>query len=264
MKKESIKAEVLTLTTCWKVKLRSGEVLGFTEAEKDLTIDGVLYHAKGGFSRSAIESDTTLAPDNLEAEGVIDHDIINHEDLLSGKFDHAKVSIFLVDVTHPESGKLQLRTGFLGEVTLNDSGFTAEIRGLLQAFSQTIGELYSPQCRAQLGDARCKIDLKSKCQKGKIQKVISTDAFISTLPEADGYYKYGKIKFNCGFETEVIEHLNNKIILAECPPTGLRANLKFEIYTGCDRALPSCINKFQNAINFRGEPFINEVERLLF
>jgi uncharacterized phage protein (TIGR02218 family) len=264
MKKESIIGEVLTLTTCWEVKLRSGEILGFTEAEKNLTIDGVLYHAKSGFSRSAIESDATLATDNLEVAGIIDHEIIRHEDLLSGKFDHAKVSIFLVDIMHPESGKLQLRTGFLGEVTLNDSGFTAEIRGLLQAFNQTIGELYSPQCRAQLGDSRCKVDLESKCQVGKIQKVVGIDAFMSTLTEADGYYKYGKIKFDCGFETEVVEHLSSKIIISEAPPSGLKVNLAFKIYPGCDRALSSCINKFQNALNFRGEPFISEVEALLF
>src|SRR5690606_39087585 len=47
-----------------------------------------------------------------------------------------------------------------GEVKLRPSGlFVVELRGLLQLFSQTVGETISPDCRADLGDHRCKFQL---------------------------------------------------------------------------------------------------------
>lgn len=53
-----------------------------------------------------------------------------------------------------------LRRGRLGEVvTLSDGTFKSELRGLTQALAQNIGEVYQTECRADLGDSRCKIDL---------------------------------------------------------------------------------------------------------
>ena len=31
----------------------------------------------------------------------------------------------------------------------------------------------------------------------------------------------------------------------------------YEIYAGCDKTLATCKEKFNNVINFRGEPYIN-------
>ncbi len=53
-----------------------------------------------------------------------------------------------------------MRRGWFGEVTLSEQGiFRTELRGLTQALSQRIGELYSPECRADLGDHRCKVPI---------------------------------------------------------------------------------------------------------
>ena len=38
---------------------------------------------------------------------------------------------------------------------LTDYGFTAELLGLAQAYTDRIVELVSPRCMAELGDARC-------------------------------------------------------------------------------------------------------------
>jgi hypothetical protein len=57
-------------------------------------------------------------------------------------------------------GPLIERIGRLGEVTIERGAFKAEMRGIMQAYSRSIGEITSPTCRVKiLGDARCKIDL---------------------------------------------------------------------------------------------------------
>lgn len=259
-----INKEVLTLSTCWQIKLTDGTALGFTDSDEDLIIDGITYHASSGFGRSAVESNTSLKVDNLEAIGLIDHEVIKHDDLISGRFDHAEVSVFLSD---HNGKKLDLRTGWLGEITANGTSFTAEIRGLLQAFSQNIGELYSPQCRAQLGDNRCKLNLIAF--EGKVNRVEDEDTFICrALKKEDGYYNYGKLKFssgaNVGFETEVVEHIGHKLTLAAGPHSPIAYGDNFTLYPGCDRNFNTCHKKFQNTLNFRGEPFIPNVGRFLF
>ncbi len=56
-------------------------------------------------------------------------------------------------------GAIIERIGKLGEVTIERGAFKAELRGLMQAYTRSIGEIMSPSCRADLGDARCTVDL---------------------------------------------------------------------------------------------------------
>ena len=152
--------EVTTLATCWRVTRRDGLTHHFTDHDRDLVVDGATYRAATGYTRSAVSSDTTLAVDNLEIDGLLDAEEITEADLRGGRFDYAAVEMFLVNWADPGQGKLILRKGWLGEVTVSRTGvFHAELRGLAQALQQRIGELYAPECRADLGDARCKVPL---------------------------------------------------------------------------------------------------------
>ncbi len=55
-------------------------------------------------------------------------------------------------------GILRLGRGWFGEVVLTEQGvFRTELRGLTQVLSQRIGELHSPERRADLGDHRCRV-----------------------------------------------------------------------------------------------------------
>ena len=59
----------------------------------------------------------------------------------------------------PNMGEMILRSGHIGEVTLERNTFKAELMGLTQAYTRTLGEITSAGCRAELGDARCKVVL---------------------------------------------------------------------------------------------------------
>ena len=52
-----------------------------------------------------------------------------------------------------------LAKGTLGEVRREGAAFTAELRGLSQRLDEETGRLYTATCSADLGDARCTIDL---------------------------------------------------------------------------------------------------------
>jgi uncharacterized phage protein (TIGR02218 family) len=148
------------LSTCWKVIRRDGEVLGFTDHDVSLTIDGLKYHASSGYFRSAIANSATTAVDNLEIRGFLNHEFISEGDLRNGLYDFAEVEIFAVNWSDLSMGICRLRYGYFGEVAIRPSGlFVVELRGLMQLFSQTVGETLGPDCRADLGDNRCKVKL---------------------------------------------------------------------------------------------------------
>ena len=129
--------EVTTLATCWRIARTDGEVFRFTDHDRDLLVEGELYLASTGYSRTAIASDADLAVDNLEVEGVFDSEAIAEEDLRAGRFDRAEVRIFLVNWADPTQGILRVRRGWFGEVVLGEQGsFRTELRGLTQALSQ--------------------------------------------------------------------------------------------------------------------------------
>lgn len=152
---------VTTLATCWRITRADGREFFFTDHDRDLPFEGDLYRASSGYSRTAIANDASLGVDNLDVEGVFDHAAISEEELRAGLFDQAEVRIFLVNWADPAMGRLAMRRGWFGEVVLSEQGvFRTELRGLTQALAQRIGELYSPECRADLGDHRCRVPVE--------------------------------------------------------------------------------------------------------
>jgi hypothetical protein len=149
---------VTTLATCWRIMRIDGVVFRFTDHDRDLEVDGEIYAASAAYSRTAIANDAGMGVDNLDVEGVFDSAAVTEEELRAGLFDRAEVRIFLVNWADPSMGVLRLRRGWFGEVVLSEQGvFRTELRGLTQALQQRIGELYSPECRANLGDHRCRV-----------------------------------------------------------------------------------------------------------
>ena len=158
-----------TLATCWKIKRHDGSpqtILGFTDHDQDLAIDlgdgdgTITYRAATGYSRDAIKSYSDFKVPEFDIEGFLDSTAITEDDLRAGRYDFADVRIFLVNWKDLSQGVLKLSSGQLGEVVLREGQFVAEMRGLLSRYhSQKIVELVTPDCRADLGDGRCKVQL---------------------------------------------------------------------------------------------------------
>ncbi len=150
--------EVTSLATCWRITRTDGVEFFFTDHDVDITFDGNTYGAETGYKRTAIQNDSTMAVDNLNLEGIFSSTEITEQDLRAGLFDFAQVRIFIVNWDNLVDGDIKMRNGKLGEVTLTTKGvFRVELRGLTQALSQRIGEVYQAECRADLGDNRCKV-----------------------------------------------------------------------------------------------------------
>jgi uncharacterized phage protein (TIGR02218 family) len=264
-----IAGEVTTLATCWKMTRKDGNVLGFTNHDTDIVVSEVLYKAASGWTPSAIKSTSTLSVDKLEIEGLLSATSITEGDLMAGKYDFAEIEIFMVNYNDISIGKLKLRRGWLGEVSIERGQFIAEVRGLTHLLSQTIGELYSPSCRASFGDNQCKIDAAVYTVSGAITSVSSNYIFADfTRAEAGGTYNCGKITFtsgaNNGISMEIKEFMaGGKFTLMLAMPYNLAIGDNYSLTQGCDKTLAICANLYNNVINFRGEPHISGIDKML-
>jgi uncharacterized phage protein (TIGR02218 family) len=73
----------------------------------------------------------------------------------------------------------------------------------------------------------------------------------------------GEVKFLSGENKGAIfeaRDFRDKIITVKLPPMiKLSLGDQYEITAGCDKNFSTCTKKFNNAINFRGEPSISSV-----
>ena len=99
-------------------------------------------------------------------EGALTSDAITAADLKAGRWDGAAVCVFMVDWEAPDGETLALARGELGEVSIRGDAFEAELKGPTAALDRPVVEQTSPECRARLGDKRCRIDLAVANQAG--------------------------------------------------------------------------------------------------
>lgn len=257
-----------TLATCWLLTRQDGTELGFTDHDQPITFNDVEYDSIAGFTPTTVESKANMSVDNLDLEGQTFPSKITEADLLAGMYDYAEIEIFIVNYEDLSQGKLVVKRGKLGEVTLNGQMFRAEVRGLTQHLSQTIGDVYSPSCRAILGDSKCKVALASFTVTTTVSTVSNNQTFTaSSLTQAAGWFTGGEVEWtsghNDGQRMEVKEFAAGKVVLALPMGKSIQAGDGFKIIAGCDKTRETCQSKFSNILNFRGEPDVPGVDKLL-
>lgn len=261
-------SETLTLATCWRITRRDGVVRGYTDYHQPLTISNVTYEASTGFFPSTIHNSSELSVDHLEVEGILSSAGINQTDMMAGLYDGAEISIFAVNYEDVGAGTIALRHGWIGEVRFDGSMFVAEMRGLTQKLAQHIGGHYSPVCRATLGDAQCRVSMTSRTVNGVITSILSQQTFSdSSRTEAAQLFTHGVLTFtsgaNKGISTEILSFQSPEIQLALPLPFTPMIGDAYSMTQGCDRSFTTCSTRFNNALNFRGEPHIPGTDRLL-
>jgi hypothetical protein len=178
-------AETTRLAVIWRITRKDGAQFFFTDHDRDIVFGGDTYRADAGFARTAIRSDAGFAVDNLDLVGVFAEGGIVEDEVRAGLFDGAEIRVSFVHWDDPDGhGEIRLRRGTLGETRLTPQGyFHAELRGLSQPLAQSTLEVFSPNCRADLGDERCKFPIEPP-ELGRDQAV-SEGAFYR-VPTAAG------------------------------------------------------------------------------
>lgn len=262
-----LQADVTRLALCWRVERMDGVALGFTTHDEAFTLDGLLYRPSPSFEPTQVDSKHGFAVDTMEVAGVLSGSAISSQDLGVGRFDDAQIDVFILDWSAPEVGQIPLRSGRLGDVRRIDQSFTAELRGRKQDLQRVIGGVFSPECRADLGDRKCRVTLRDFYRRGAVVSVTHNGLFRTDIVEADDYFHYGRLRFlsggNAGIYREVKSDENRNITVVDPFPFPVEVGALLEVHAGCDKRFVTCRTKFSNTENFRGEPHLPGVDAVL-
>lgn len=152
-----IESGAATLCHAWRLTRADGAVMGFTDHDRDLTVDGVVCRASSGWTAGAGEASVGLAAGAFAAGGVLDDEAVRDEDAEAGLYDGAAVELWLVDWRRPEL-RVRLWVGTLVRIRREGGHFTAELEGPMAALERVVGRTYGRTCDARLGDGRCGVD----------------------------------------------------------------------------------------------------------
>lgn len=243
---------------CWLLERGDGFGLALTSHDEAVDRDGVRYEPAPGMTPSAIKREMGLEPSSGEVAGVLTSAAISEADLVAGRWDGASMTLFAANWQDPAEPARPLLRGRLGSIQAKGGEFSADLLGAAAQLSKPVCPQTSPECRAELGDRSCRVDMA-----GRSLRTVVTGQFGMTLtldrPVSDDF-RFGTLRAVTGPE----RGLSHVIIAVEGNEVTLRgaAFPQFEsgtaviIREGCDKRLDTCAARFGNAANFRGEPHL--------
>ena len=257
-------------TVAWAIKITrtDDEVYGWTSADRDATIDAVIYESAPGLSVASFASSAGLAVDNSELTVLADDTIITRADIIAGRWNNAAYLLFKYDWTDVSAGKEVISSGFLGELHPRSGAYVAELRALQQYLQQPVGAASTKTCRARLGDAMCMVDLGGWTETGTITSVTSKQVFTdSSRTEADDYFGEGILTWTAGLNTglsqKVKTYASDTFTLSLPMIFDVQIGDTYSVIAGCRKRLDEdCAAKFSNELNFQGEPHRPTVDEL--
>lgn len=90
---------------------------------------------------------------------------------------------------------------------------------------------------------------------------------VTPLGGDSGYFDNGVITFTSGLNTglsmEIQSYVPGQFVLELPMPYPLSAGDAYTAHAGCDYSLATCRDRFSNVLNFRGEPYVPGVDRLM-
>lgn len=263
--KAHVQGGLTTLSHAWSITRKDGVVLGFTDHDRDLAFDGIVFRADTGLSALALAQSTGLSVDNTEAIGALNDLAIREDEIEQGRFDDAEVRAWLVNWQDTDQRWLQFR-GTIGELTRADGGFQAELRGLTEALNRPLGRVFQKPCTAVLGDAACRFDVTANGYSVDVavaqvtdRRVFQWDEFASFDQE---WFARGRVEVLDGpaaglwgtVKHDRIEGAGRTIELWEPLRGTIASGTELRITAGCDKRSETCRLKFANLSNFRGFP----------
>jgi len=253
-----VEGELTSVALCWRLERTDGAGIALTSHDRRLRSGGIAFEPSPGMMPSSIVRSLGLEADSGEAAGSFSSDALDERDLVLGRWDGAEMRLTAADWDDPEAEPLFLLGGEIGSVDLHENGFRADLHGAAARLDRQVCPATSAECRAHFGDKMCRVDLAGRMATAKVVEAGGAEL---TLDESfDDRFLFGRLRFmsgdNCGLSSMILGVDGNTVRLRDIPQAAVEAGCRIELREGCDKRFATCVERFGNAANFRGEPHL--------
>jgi uncharacterized phage protein (TIGR02218 family) len=250
--------ELTSIALCWRLERSDGAGIALTSHDARMALGDTMHEPSPGIVPAAITRTIGLEPQSSEVAGALSAQALSPVDLALGRWDGAQARLSAVDWQDTSAEGIDLLGGELGNVSINGESFSAELRGAASKLEAPVCPATSPECRAHFGDKQCRVDLAGRTIAARV--VGSRDGELTLDVAVDGKYLLGRLRYlsgaNCGLAT-VIVHVDGTLVrVRDLPRAPVEAGCRIELREGCDKRFETCVERFANAVNFRGEPHL--------
>lgn len=263
----------------FRVTRADGAVLRFTDHNEQIPWGGETFRPVYGFDVSAIEQPEGPGEDlNASIRGILNSIAISKTDLRAGRYDGARVDVYLVDWRWPWAcAPLVADSLWVSELTYDGYAWAADFVSLSRHLEAKIGDVYGRSCRWDIGEAfgdatrsGCKVDVDSMSFFGvAVTSVTDTQTFAMLgLPAlVDHYFASGRGLWvtgdNVGIEFRTLQYAGGTrtFIIGDPMPFTIQVGDRANVYVGCDLTSDTCKARFDNFDNFGGFPFLDGQDR---
>lgn len=248
----------LALAMLMTITRRDGQITRLTDYDRNIVFNGNTYTPSAGLQRSAIAQSEGLAVDNMDVSGYYDGNL-TQDALRKGRFDGASVDVVFVEASNPDAyGAIPMFYGFVGDSITDRDRLKLPINSFVELLQQEFSEVTSPDCRANLGDARCKVSLAPHTYTGTITGLTSSLTYSISVSQPAGRFTYGTIEFtsglNAGAIIEIKDSPTGSVTLFLPPQYTVAVGDAIKLIAGCDKKAATCSGTYGNIINIQAEP----------
>lgn len=263
-RKSFITADLYMITPVGGVPVYYTDVDYDIEFEGNTYISGDLIFERGG-TRIVIGSEVDNLDLTITAKpGSILSGSSWLDAVKMGGLDGAAVMVrklFMPDFGDVSLGAITVFSGTVGDAKSGRMSANFSINSDLQFMNtQMPRELYQPGCKNPLFGTACKLNKATFAVAGVV--TAATEIYITTnlTSATDGDFDLGTIRFTSGLNdgvTRSIRRFDTLVAVLSVPLiTPPDVGDTFYIYPGCDHTKARCEGRFNNLINFRGEPYV--------
>lgn len=247
-----------TVATWWRIERRDGVALGFTSHDRDIIFAGLRHRTAPGMVPSAMRRSASLELDTAEISGALSHDAISEDDLVAGRFDGASITMGLVDWETLEAESLF--AGTIGAVGREGAQFSAELASLKQQLFRELVPRTSPTCRAEFCGDGCTLSVAKYTHESALAELGNGRLWIKVTSANTADFCFGWLRPvdgpDAGTAFRIRATQADWLILDRPLSTGSASGMRVILKEGCDHTLSTCAQRFDNAVNFQGEPFM--------
>lgn len=243
--------------SCVRIARTDGVTLRFTDHMRSVVLpnDGT-YNPASAVQLSARQKLEGFKVNNSDVQGVVTDSQVSESDLREGKYRNAVVTETVVDYRYPWLGAIDSTTYTIQKTTFDGKRWNAEIAGIAYPLTQALGSIAKKQCTYRLGDSNCGVSVATVA--ATVVSVIDPrlSFTVSTTGFDTGYFSDGTLVRGTLEEAVKEYREDGRVTLHLRSITPVTVGQNLTLRAGCDGLIETCKERFNNVVNFGGEPDI--------